>query len=90
MSEPIARTYVWHGARCWMVSTVNRESSAAAAHGARYAETMVWEWDETTRGLGRLAGMDEAGEGSIYAHQRMVQRLHDTGGCDEPGGASDE
>jgi hypothetical protein len=81
MGTPIAMTRVWYGDQRWEVSTINRESSAALAHGAEYAETIVWELDADGK-RGRIVGQAEAAPGEIYAHQRMVERLHLAGTCD--------
>lgn len=70
----LAVTYI----RGFVVSTIDRDSSAAVVN-MRYAETLVWEWDEETRKRGQLVAQDEDGEGSIRAHQTMVERIHLTG-----------
>lgn len=72
-------TYVKHGGKTYLVSTINRESSAD--YGGMYAETMVWEWDVRAR---KRAGQsilmqDEAPENSISAHQRTVEKIFDSG-----------
>ena len=71
----IARTYVRHKDKCFLVSTINRTSSAVAAYGAEYAETMVWEWDKDRGVCGGLLGQAEAPAGSIHMHQGLVTRL---------------
>lgn len=71
----IARTHVWHNDKCFLVSTINRASSAPAAYGAEYAETMVWEWDSMRGVCGELLGQAEAPAGSIHMHQGLVTRL---------------
>ena len=53
------------------------------AAGSLYAETLVWELDSEWK-RGAIVGQDEAAEGSIDAHQRMVKRLHETGQCEAP------
>lgn len=73
----IIQSYVWHDGKCFFVSTINRESSSM--YGGTYAETMVWEWDETKKERGRIVGQDEGSSGSIYAHQRMCKLIHETG-----------
>ena len=83
-NKTLARTYVWHGDKGFYVSTINRQSSAALAYGRIYAETLVWEWDSVTGERGELVGQDEHCESSLFAHQRMVQRLFDTGKCEVP------
>lgn len=82
MSSPVAQTYVWHEGKAFMVSTIDRESSSMM--GGTYAETMVWEWDAGKRERGSLIGQDETLTGSIFKHQRIVERLHATGRFEEP------
>ena len=53
------------------------------AAGSPYAETMVWELDANGQ-RGSIVGQDESSQDSIYAHQLMVKRLHETGQCDAP------
>ena len=75
--QKIIQSYIWHDGKAFFVSTINRESSAM--YGGTYAETMVWEWDEKTRERGKIVGQDEGSADSIYAHQRMCKRIHETG-----------
>lgn len=83
MNEKIAQTYVWYNNEAFFVSTANRECSSPLSYGHIYAETMVWEWNPETRTRGKMIGCDECAEGSIFAHQRMVKRIFDTGLCEE-------
>lgn len=78
-NKTIAQTYVWHRDNAFFVSTMNRASSAAAMCGQEFAETLVWEWHPDVGERGRLIGSDNGGKSSIHAHQKMVQRLYDTG-----------
>ena len=82
IDRTLAQTYVWHGDKAFMVSTINRASSAVAAYGQVYAETMVWEWRPETKERGAIIGQDSASAGSLYAHQQMVERLFATGRCE--------
>ena len=79
----LAQTFAKHGGKCAFVSTINRESSAALAYGATYAETMVWEWDEETKTRGKLLWQGEAGTDSLFTHNRVVKRFEETGSCEE-------
>lgn len=81
VSEPMAHSHVYHNGKAFYVSTINRNSSAG--YGGVYSETLVWEWNKETRQRGDLIGQDEHCKDSIFAHQRMVQRLFDTGSCAE-------
>ena len=84
-NKTLAQTHIWHGDKCFFVSTINRQSSATLAYGAVYSETLVWEWDDETKQRGAMVGQDEHCEDSLFAHQRMVLRLFDTGSCEEIG-----
>ena len=77
MSTPVCRSYVHFGAKCWLVSTINRESSSPYADGLMYDDTVVWEWDTEKRE--RVA--DEIvfrGEGPL-CHNAVVTSLLRTG-----------
>lgn len=79
----IAQTYIYRAeGQCFFVSTINRESSAALAYGATYAETMAWEFDRTTNTRGHLVAMDEAATDSIVGHIRVCEALHKHGSVD--------
>lgn len=83
MIDPICRTRVWRQGKIYDVSTINRESSAMLSDEHMYAETMVFE--VLPNGMqGELLGQDEAASGSIFAHQRMVSRIYETGYCEMP------
>lgn len=77
--ERVIKTYVWHEGSCFFVSTINRDSSSPYACGARYAETIVWAYNWELKKRCELLWTDSAGEGSIRAHQAMVERIHKTG-----------
>jgi hypothetical protein len=80
----VAQSHVWHKEKEFFVSTINRESSAALAYGATYSETIVWEWNPVKNERGAMIGRDEHCADSLFAHQRMVQRIFDTGNPDVP------
>jgi hypothetical protein len=74
----LIKSYVWHGGKCFYVSTIDRDSSAMLGP-RRFAETIVWEfdWEKNERGsivyeTGWLAG-------SIFKHSQVCEFLHDTG-----------
>lgn len=83
MNKTLAQTYVWRDGKGFFVSTINRQSSAQFGYNHIYAETLVWEWDRESKQRGKMIGQDEHCEDSLFAHQRMVQRLFDTGKCVE-------
>lgn len=72
----LAKSYIWYGKQCFFVSTIDRESSAALAYGARYAETMIWifDWDKNERG--ELIHQGEDSEGCIDLHMAVCSQLH--------------
>lgn len=78
-SDTVIQTYVWHGDKCFFVSTIERASSAAAAYGMRYNETIVWAWDTAKKERGAQLHMTDDQRGSIVAHQRTVEAIHDVG-----------
>jgi hypothetical protein len=77
----VIQSHVWHGDHCYFVSTIDRESSAALAYGARYWETLVWRWEGGERtdllhqAEGRRAHFNicqqliEHGEGALNSHE---------------------
>lgn len=77
--ERVAKSYIWYGLQCFFVSTIDRESSAMLAQGARYAETLVWIFDWQKNERGELIYSDSAHEGSIHTHLVVCERLHDKG-----------
>lgn len=76
--ERIIKTYVWHGEKCFFVSTIERDSSADEGP-RRYNETLVWEYDWEKGERGKM--IDQLGDhkGSISVHQKAVEMLHETG-----------
>jgi hypothetical protein len=77
--QRLIKSYVWHREQCYFVSTINRESSAALAYGARYAKTMVWlfDWEKSTRG--ELIHQAGDAENRVLAHLLICEKLHDKG-----------
>lgn len=78
MNTPIATTRVWHDGIAYDVSTIDRQSSAALAYGATYAETIVFEVLPGGE-RGNIVHQDEAPTGSIRRHQQIVVTLHECG-----------
>jgi hypothetical protein len=80
MSEDIKiiKSYVWHGERCFFVSTIERDSSSMLGP-TRFYETIVWEydWDKPMRGA--QIYMDGGLRGFLAMHFAICQRLHSTG-----------
>jgi len=84
MSNLVAYTIVQRNDKHYYISTINRESSAELAYGRMYAETMVWEWDNTLRKMGDLIGQGEACCDSLHTHLDFVRRMHRDGTLEEP------
>jgi len=73
------QSYVHHEGKCFMVSTITRDSSAIL-RPERYNETLIWEYDmEKRERVGGPIHADEAGEGSIRTHQYIVERIFKEG-----------
>lgn len=70
-NERKLKSYVWHGGKCFFVSTIMRDSSAAAAYGMRYAETMTWEYDWITNERGAIVDQD-GDDDALTQHLRVV------------------
>jgi len=79
MSDKIMQSYVWHEEKCFFVSTINRESSAALAYEHIYAETMVWDYDYDKRERGSLVWQGEDIKGGISTHLLACKNLHEFG-----------
>jgi hypothetical protein len=74
MGERLAATYVTHGGREYLVSTINRQSSAV---GLRfYAETMVWPVDDK-RDRTQQESLYQCDDrcGSLIAHCQVVRKI---------------
>jgi hypothetical protein len=71
MSEAVIGSYVHHEGKCWNVSTINRECSSPYAAGAMYYETLVWEFDPSTKKRSRIVHQDEG----FNAHFDICKRI---------------
>ncbi len=80
-SISILKTYVWFESKCFFVSTIERESSSPL--GSRYNETMVWEYDWSKGERGNILFQDGDSIRSIRLHQKVVERLYQTGKADD-------
>lgn len=70
-------SYVFHEAsgKCFFVSTVERDSSAAACYGSRYMQTIVWEYDWEKRQRGVMLHL--TGDGPAWKqHSRIIETLY--------------
>jgi len=75
----VVKTYVWHGDRCWLVSTIERSSSAEGREDCRFNETIVWEYDWEKRERGEQVHCDSTIRDSICLHQQIVEAFYETG-----------
>jgi hypothetical protein len=80
----VIKSYVWHGAQCFFVSTIERDSSAAAAP-SRYNETLVWfyDWYKRMR-ADSFCYHGCASSGCIVEHLDVCRRINDTGNPNKP------
>lgn len=81
-NKTLIQTYVFYSNetqedKAFYVSTIDRESSSM--YGGRYAETIVWEWDNTTKKRGDLIHMGEGSQGSIRTHFNICEKLYKDG-----------
>jgi len=77
----VIQSYVWHGDKCFFVSTINRALSAYMCDGM-YTETMAWTLDEENK-INEQFGMASGPLGSIFQHIEMCKQLHETGTIEE-------
>jgi hypothetical protein len=69
-SLPIWKSYVYHGDKCFFVSTIDRTYETYAGY-TRGCETLVWEYDDIKRERGEMIGH----MGSVVDHQRICRCL---------------
>lgn len=70
------KTYVWHGDKCYFVSTIMRDSSAELCPG-RCAETLTWEYDWQTRQCGDWVDQDGSGFADPFTqHMQIVEDFY--------------
>ena len=71
------KSYVWHFAQCFFVSTIERKSSAIEGP-LRYMETIAWEYDWKRKI--RQEMVVQTGEGNAFdQHFEVCKQLHRTG-----------
>lgn len=76
--EPKLKSYVFHGDRCFFVSTIMRDSSAAISPPPRFAETMTWEMNWATQERGAWVDQDGSGD-ALTQHMRVVSDFYKYG-----------
>lgn len=72
------KTYVWHGDKCFFVSTIERDS-VREPPGRRYNETIVWEHDWDTSERGRTLYQEGSPRNQPEVHLEIVGQLYRTG-----------
>lgn len=77
-NQRVIKSYVWHGEDCFFVSTIERDSSAAADPG-RYNETIVWRYDWDKGKTAAMIYQRDCVRRSIGQHLKICQELFDTG-----------
>lgn len=70
-SEPVIGSYVNHDGKCWNVSTIYRQCSAADWDGMYY-ETLVWEYNTEKRERGSLCHQDEGLDSHFDICKRII------------------
>lgn len=72
------RSYVPYGDKCFLVSTIERDSSVAISPPPRFHETIAWEFDIADNKRGRMVAM--IGDGLMWdQHFGMCRQLQETG-----------
>jgi hypothetical protein len=71
------QSYVYYQDKCFFVSTIERDSSAAACP-MRYAETIVWEYDRATATRGKILDMDGSGP-ALLQHTAIIKAYYEHG-----------
>lgn len=69
-SEPVIGSYVHHKGKCWNVSTIHRQGGSPY-FGGMYYETLVWDYDTSTRQRGEIVHQDEG----INAHFDVCKKI---------------
>lgn len=67
-NKPIWKSHVWHGGKCFFVSTIERTYDTFAGE-TRGPETLVWEYDWENRERGGLIHQG----GSVADHQAICR-----------------
>lgn len=82
IQDLVIKSYVWHSDKCFFVSTIERDSSAAIGP-TRFNETIVWayNWDNGERA--EMISTHDDSSGSIRTHQRICDLIYRTGKTEE-------
>lgn len=71
---PLWKSYVWHGEKCFFVSTIERTYDTPSG-SVRGAETIVWEYDWDKGERGKIIHQT----GGIVDHQQICRCLFSEG-----------
>jgi hypothetical protein len=82
--KEVIKTYIWHGEKCFFVSTIERDSSVPIVPAPRFNETIVWAYDWKTNVRGPMLIMLGDAVGSLTTHQHAVDQLYKFGIVKEP------
>lgn len=74
-SKKIIQSYVWHKDKCFLVSTIERDSSAMIQPPPRYNETIVCNYDHDKKIIGEMITIKEDNKGSINVHNEICESL---------------
>ena len=74
----VIKSYVWHGGRCFFVSTIERDSSAAWSP-RRFYETLVWRCDSRNGERGALIAQEGCLLSPLRQHFSICESLHEKG-----------
>lgn len=74
----LIQSYVFHGEDCFYVNTFDRDSSAPGGP-RRFAETLVYRFDQETQTRTELVGQFSTLAGLVYKHFAVCRALFDAG-----------
>lgn len=75
----VIQSYVSYMDKSYMVSTIERDSSALCSPTVRYNETIIWAYDWDTKERGEMLHMDEDFRGSIDTHTELCEKIYQCG-----------
>jgi len=78
-NETQIKSYVRYKDKWFLVSTIERESSAAIIPPVIYNETIVWEWNEETKERGKIIAKTGENKKQIFNHNQICQSLYSFG-----------
>lgn len=79
LDRRVIKSFVWHGDKCFFVSTIERDSSAPILPTPRYNETLIWEYDWEKKERLLLIYQGDDMRGSISKHLCWCSAIHRDG-----------